>query len=83
MSSRADLHTESTVYLQEKDQYREQVRQLTERCDWQQLQLLRSKGEVLQLQTRVRRLTCSTHQVQYTITQCTLTVYSTQGSPLS
>ncbi|XP_031735116.1 caspase recruitment domain-containing protein 9 isoform X5 [Anarrhichthys ocellatus] len=62
LSSRAEQHEEARLLLQEKDQYREQVRQLTEQSDRLELLLLRSQGEELQLRTRLRRLTSNTHQ---------------------
>lgn len=64
LSSRAEQQEEVRLLLQEKDQYREQVRQLTEQSDRLELLLLRSQGEELQLRTRLRRLTCNTHQVR-------------------
>lgn len=64
LSSRAEQQEEVRLLLQEKDQYREQVRQLTEQSDRLELLLLRSQGEELQLRTRLHRLTCNTHQVR-------------------
>lgn len=68
MSQTVELQTEQQeqvrLLLQEKDQYREQVRKLTEQSDKLELHLLRSQGEVLQLRTRLRRLTCDAHQVR-------------------
>ncbi|XP_056134084.1 caspase recruitment domain-containing protein 9 [Lampris incognitus] len=66
LSSRAELQAESRAYLLEKDQYREAVRQLTQRCDRLQLLLLRSQEEVLQLQTRLRKMSCSSQQSKRT-----------------
>uniref|UniRef100_A0A3Q3FPP6 Caspase recruitment domain family, member 9 n=1 Tax=Labrus bergylta TaxID=56723 RepID=A0A3Q3FPP6_9LABR len=63
LSSRAEQQEEARQLLQEKDQYREQVRQITEQSDKLELLLLRTQGEELQLRTRLRRLTCNTHQV--------------------
>ncbi|XP_020496411.1 caspase recruitment domain-containing protein 9 isoform X2 [Labrus bergylta] len=62
LSSRAEQQEEARQLLQEKDQYREQVRQITEQSDKLELLLLRTQGEELQLRTRLRRLTCNTHQ---------------------
>nr|WOZ29611.1 caspase recruitment domain family member 9 [Siniperca chuatsi] len=62
LSSRGEQQEEARQLLQEKDQYREQVRQLTEKSDRLELLLLRSQGEELQLRTRLRRITCNTHQ---------------------
>lgn len=64
MSLQSEKHEEVRLLLQEKDQYRELVRQLTEKFDRLELMLLRSQGEELQLRTRLRRLTCKTHQVR-------------------
>ncbi|XP_060894188.1 caspase recruitment domain-containing protein 9 [Labrus mixtus] len=62
LSSRAEQQEEARLLLQEKDQYREQVRQITEQSDKLELLLLRTQGEELQLRARLRRLTCNTHQ---------------------
>ncbi|XP_042337410.1 caspase recruitment domain-containing protein 9 [Plectropomus leopardus] len=64
LASRAEHQEEVRLLLQEKDQYREQVRQITEQSDRLELLLLRSQGEELQLRTRLRRLTCNTHQCE-------------------
>lgn len=61
---RAEQQEEVLVLLQEKDRYREQVRQLTEQYDRLELLLLRSQGEELQLRTRLRGFTCNSHQVR-------------------
>ncbi|KAM4615846.1 caspase recruitment domain-containing protein 9 [Polymixia lowei] len=62
LSSCAELQAEVRGHVQEKDQYREQVRQL--RADRLHLLPLRSQGAGLQLQTRPRRKACSTHQCE-------------------
>ncbi|XP_026178415.1 caspase recruitment domain-containing protein 9 isoform X2 [Mastacembelus armatus] len=62
LTSLVEKQEEARLLLQEKDQYREQVRQLTEQSDRLEVLLLRSQGEELQLRTRIRRLTCNTHQ---------------------
>ncbi|XP_078101389.1 caspase recruitment domain-containing protein 9-like [Sander vitreus] len=62
LASRAEQQEEARLLLQEKDQYRETVRQLTEQSDRLELLLLSSQGEELQLRTRLRRLTSNTHQ---------------------
>ncbi|KAM7018468.1 caspase recruitment domain-containing protein 9 isoform 2-T2 [Tautogolabrus adspersus] len=62
LSARAEQQEEARLLLQEKDQYREQVRQLTEQSDKLELLLLRTQGEELQLRTRLRRLTYDTQQ---------------------
>lgn len=50
--------------MQEKDQYRARVRELTEKSDKLELVLLRSKGEELKLRTRLRKITLNSHQVK-------------------
>ncbi|KAF7642672.1 hypothetical protein LDENG_00253340, partial [Lucifuga dentata] len=67
LSCRAEQQEEARLLLQEKDQYREQVRQLTEQSDRLELLLLRCQGEELQLRTRLRRLTCNTHQCERSV----------------
>uniref|UniRef100_A0A8C2WJQ2 Uncharacterized protein n=2 Tax=Cyclopterus lumpus TaxID=8103 RepID=A0A8C2WJQ2_CYCLU len=67
LSSWTQQQEEVRLLLLEKDQYREQVRQLTEQFDRQELLLLRSQGEVLQLKTRLRRLRCNTHQCERSV----------------
>ncbi|CAJ1069369.1 hypothetical protein L3Q82_023465 [Xyrichtys novacula] len=67
LSSRAEHQEEARLLLQEKDQYREQVRQLTEQTDKLELSLLRTQGEELQLRTRLRRLTCNTNQSERSV----------------
>ncbi|XP_058492681.1 caspase recruitment domain-containing protein 9 [Solea solea] len=62
LASRAVHQEEARLHLQDKDHYREQVRQLTEQSDRLELRLLKSQGEELQLRTRFRKLTCNTHQ---------------------
>lgn len=64
LTSQAAQQEEARLLLQEKDQYREQVRQLTEQSDRLELLLLRSQGEELQLRTRLRRITCNSHQCE-------------------
>uniref|UniRef100_A0A3Q4H6Z5 Caspase recruitment domain family, member 9 n=1 Tax=Neolamprologus brichardi TaxID=32507 RepID=A0A3Q4H6Z5_NEOBR len=64
LSSQSEKHEEARVLLQEKDQYMEQVRKLTEQMDRLELLLLRSQGEELQLRTRLRRITSNSHQVR-------------------
>uniref|UniRef100_A0A8C7ZI30 CARD domain-containing protein n=1 Tax=Oryzias sinensis TaxID=183150 RepID=A0A8C7ZI30_9TELE len=50
-------HEEVRRLMQEKDQYRARVRELTEKSDKLELVLLRSKGEELKLRTRLRKIT--------------------------
>ncbi|KAM4577380.1 caspase recruitment domain-containing protein 9 [Odontesthes bonariensis] len=58
---------EARLLLQEKDQYREQLRQLSEQSDRLELLLLRSQGEELQLRTRLRKNTCNSHQCERSV----------------
>uniref|UniRef100_A0A8C7ZCZ7 CARD domain-containing protein n=1 Tax=Oryzias sinensis TaxID=183150 RepID=A0A8C7ZCZ7_9TELE len=55
-------HEEVRRLMQEKDQYRARVRELTEKSDKLELVLLRSKGEELKLRTRLRKITLNSHQ---------------------
>lgn len=64
LTLQAEQQEEARLLLQEKDQYREQMRQHTEQSDKLELFLLRSQGEVLQLRTRLGRLTCNIQQVR-------------------
>lgn len=64
LSWRAEQQEEVRLLLQEKDQYREQVRQLTEQSDRLELLLLRSQGAELQLRARLRRFTFDGQQVR-------------------
>lgn len=57
MASQVQLQEEVRLLLQEKDQYRERIRQLSEKTDRLELLLLRSQGEELQLRTRLRKMT--------------------------
>ncbi|XP_054867649.1 caspase recruitment domain-containing protein 9 isoform X5 [Amphiprion ocellaris] len=67
LTSRAEQQEEARLLLQEKDQYREQVRQLTEQSDRLELLLLKTQGEELQLRTRLRRITCNSHQCERSV----------------
>lgn len=62
--SQAQQQEEVRLLLQEKDQYREQVRHLAEKSDKMELLLLRSQGEELQLRTRLRKMTYNSQQVR-------------------
>ncbi|XP_041854254.1 caspase recruitment domain-containing protein 9 isoform X2 [Melanotaenia boesemani] len=59
---KAQQQEEARLLLQEKDQYRERVRQLSEQSDKLELRLLRSQGEELQLRTRLRKITFNSKQ---------------------
>uniref|UniRef100_A0A3B5M5A2 CARD domain-containing protein n=1 Tax=Xiphophorus couchianus TaxID=32473 RepID=A0A3B5M5A2_9TELE len=60
---KAQQQEEARLHLQEKDRYRERVRQLAEKTDKLELLLLRSQGEELQLRTRLRKMTFNSQQV--------------------
>lgn len=62
--SQAQQQEEVRLLLQEKDQYREHVRNLAEKSDKLELLLLRSQGEELQLRTRLRKMTYNSQQVR-------------------
>ncbi|XP_030647704.1 caspase recruitment domain-containing protein 9 [Chanos chanos] len=55
ISYREEYHKENSKHLKDKDQYRKQIREMGEQCDELQVQLFRTQGEVLALQTRMRR----------------------------
>ncbi|XP_013885990.1 caspase recruitment domain-containing protein 9 [Austrofundulus limnaeus] len=65
--SQAQQQEEVRLLLQEKDQYREQVRHLAEKSDKMELLLLRSQGEELQLRTRIRRMTYNSQQFERSV----------------
>uniref|UniRef100_A0A4W5Q843 Caspase recruitment domain family member 9 n=1 Tax=Hucho hucho TaxID=62062 RepID=A0A4W5Q843_9TELE len=66
IASREEYHQENSQSLQEKDQYRKQIRELGERCDELQVQLFRTEADVMALQTRLHRNTCSPHDKSQT-----------------
>uniref|UniRef100_A0A8C9RR71 Caspase recruitment domain family member 9 n=1 Tax=Scleropages formosus TaxID=113540 RepID=A0A8C9RR71_SCLFO len=55
--TREAYHLENSRNLQEKDQHRKQIQELGERCDELQVQLFRTQGEVISLETKLRRFT--------------------------
>ncbi|XP_037834047.1 caspase recruitment domain-containing protein 9 isoform X2 [Kryptolebias marmoratus] len=65
--SQARQQEEARLLLQEKDQYRERVRQLAEKSDKLELLLLRSQGEELQLRTRLRKMTYNSQQCERSV----------------
>uniref|UniRef100_A0A1A7X7Q5 Caspase recruitment domain family, member 9 n=2 Tax=Iconisemion striatum TaxID=60296 RepID=A0A1A7X7Q5_9TELE len=65
--SQAHEQEEARLLLQEKDQYRENIRQLTEKSDKLELLLLRSQGEELQLRTRLRKMTFNSQQIDRSV----------------
>ncbi|XP_041719869.1 caspase recruitment domain-containing protein 9 isoform X1 [Coregonus clupeaformis] len=66
IASREEYHQENCLSLQDKDQYRKQIRELGELCDELQVQLFRTEGEVMALQTRLHTHTCSPHDKSQT-----------------
>ncbi|XP_072243215.1 caspase recruitment domain-containing protein 9 isoform X2 [Leuresthes tenuis] len=67
LAAQGQQQEEARLLLQEKDQYREHVRQLSEQSDKLELLLLRSQGEELQLRTRLRKITCNAHQCERSV----------------
>ncbi|XP_051518308.1 caspase recruitment domain-containing protein 9 isoform X3 [Myxocyprinus asiaticus] len=55
ISTREEYHLENSKNLQDKDQYRKQIREMGERYDELQVQLFRTQGEVLALQAKLRK----------------------------
>ncbi|XP_056313016.1 caspase recruitment domain-containing protein 9 isoform X3 [Danio aesculapii] len=53
--TREEYHLENSKNLQDKDQYRKQIREMGERYDELQVQLFRTQGEVLALQATLRK----------------------------
>uniref|UniRef100_W5MAA8 Caspase recruitment domain family, member 9 n=1 Tax=Lepisosteus oculatus TaxID=7918 RepID=W5MAA8_LEPOC len=54
--TREEYHREYSKSLVDKDLYRKQIRELGERSDELQIQLFRSQGEVLAMETKMRRI---------------------------
>ncbi|KAI5613241.1 caspase recruitment domain-containing protein 9 isoform X6 [Silurus asotus] len=53
--SREEYHQENCKNLQDKDNYRKQLREMGERYDELQVQLFRTQGEILALQAKLRK----------------------------
>ncbi|XP_016428822.1 caspase recruitment domain-containing protein 9 [Sinocyclocheilus rhinocerous] len=53
--TREEYHLENSKNLQDKDQYRKQIREMGERYDELQVQLFRTQGEVLALHSKLRK----------------------------
>lgn len=53
--TREEYHLENSKNLQDKDQYRKQIREMGERYDELQVQLFRTQGDVLALQAKLRK----------------------------
>ncbi len=64
---------ENSKNLQDKDQYRKQIREMGERYDELQVQLFRTQGEALALQSKVRKQKNPIQAVR------TLEMYTTQS----
>ncbi|KAG8447511.1 hypothetical protein GDO86_014857 [Hymenochirus boettgeri] len=56
MSTREQFHLQYSKSLVEKDLYRKQLQEMGERCDDFQIQLFRREGELLALQTKLKRM---------------------------
>ncbi|KAM3910835.1 caspase recruitment domain-containing protein 9 [Leptodactylus fuscus] len=55
IATREQFYKQYTKSLTEKDLYRKQIRELGERCDDLQIQLFRSEGKLLALETKLKR----------------------------
>uniref|UniRef100_A0A672MIU6 Caspase recruitment domain family member 9 n=1 Tax=Sinocyclocheilus grahami TaxID=75366 RepID=A0A672MIU6_SINGR len=53
--TREEYHLENSKNLQDKDQYRKQIREMGERYDELQVHLFRTQGDVLALQSKLRK----------------------------
>ncbi|KAG1957049.1 caspase recruitment domain-containing protein 9 isoform X3 [Pimephales promelas] len=53
--TREEYHLENSKNLQDKDQYRKQIREMGERYDELQVQFFRTQGDVLALQAKLRK----------------------------
>ncbi|MBN3272783.1 CARD9 protein, partial [Polyodon spathula] len=56
IKTREEIHLQYSKSLIDKDLYRKQIRELGERCDELQVQLFRSEGQVLAMETKLRRV---------------------------
>uniref|UniRef100_A0A8C5MWZ5 Caspase recruitment domain family member 9 n=1 Tax=Leptobrachium leishanense TaxID=445787 RepID=A0A8C5MWZ5_9ANUR len=56
MATREQFHAQYSKSLLEKDAYRKQLRELGEKCDDLQIQLIRREGHLLALETKLNRL---------------------------
>ncbi|KAM8934316.1 caspase recruitment domain-containing protein 9 [Pelodytes ibericus] len=56
MATREQFHTQYAKSLMEKDLYRKQLRELGEKCDDFQIQLIRREGQLLALETKMNRM---------------------------
>lgn len=55
IATREEFHAQYAKSLKEKDAYRKQIRELGEKCDELQIQLIRSEGKLLSLETKLKR----------------------------
>ncbi|KAM9324237.1 caspase recruitment domain-containing protein 9 [Gastrophryne carolinensis] len=60
IATREEFHSQYANSLKEKDTYRKQLRELGEKCDELQIQLIRSEGKLLALETKLKRIESST-----------------------
>ncbi|XP_063287693.1 caspase recruitment domain-containing protein 9 isoform X1 [Pelobates fuscus] len=56
IATREQFHMQYSKGLLEKDTYRKQLRELGEKCDDLQIQLIRREGQLLALETKLKRL---------------------------
>ncbi|XP_068105333.1 caspase recruitment domain-containing protein 9 [Hyperolius riggenbachi] len=55
IATREEFHAQYAKSLKEKDAYRKQLRELGEKCDDLQIQLIRSEGKLLAAETKLKR----------------------------
>ncbi|XP_018419566.1 PREDICTED: caspase recruitment domain-containing protein 9 [Nanorana parkeri] len=55
IATREEFHSQYAKSLKDKDAYRKQIRELGEKCDELQIQLIRSEGKLLSLETKLRQ----------------------------
>ncbi|XP_075434993.1 caspase recruitment domain-containing protein 9 isoform X2 [Ascaphus truei] len=60
MATREQFHAQYSKSLMDKDLYRKQLRELGEKCDDLQIQLYRREGQLLALETKLKRLEAPT-----------------------
>ncbi|XP_053329345.1 caspase recruitment domain-containing protein 9 [Spea bombifrons] len=56
IATREDFHKHYSKSLMDKDVYRRQIRELGEKCDDLQIQLIRSDGKLLAVETKLKRM---------------------------
>ncbi|KAM5146152.1 caspase recruitment domain-containing protein 9 [Mantella aurantiaca] len=55
IATREEFHAQYAKSLKDKDAYRKQLRELGEKCDELQIQLIRSEGKLLSLETKLKK----------------------------